>query len=102
MFSWVAKLLLFGRLNYQYLDFTLDLITETDLDGKESDFLDRPFHANHFRVDHQVLATHGFSDLLRSHRAVEMPLFVGIGVDGDGRARDLFGQDLKVGNSGFT
>ena len=79
------------------LDFGVDVLGQVDLDGVESQVLERSLDTNRLGVDRETLRLERGGDLVGVDRAVEVPFLVGVGLDGEGPLGDLSAQVLKVG-----
>src|SRR5690349_10590415 len=69
-------LFLFLLPNDEDLDLPLDVVAEVKLDGVQSRLLDRPFQADHVRLDLQVLLLQRLGDLGGADGAVQVALLV--------------------------
>lgn len=71
------------------LDLGVDVLGQVDLDGVESQVLERSLDTNRLGLDRETLGFERGGDLVGVDRAVEVPLLVGVGLDGEGPLGDL-------------
>ena len=83
------------------LDLGVDVLGQVDLDGVESQVLERSLDTNRLGLDRETRGLERGGDLVGVDRAVEVPLLVGVGLDGEGPLGDLSAQALKVGAARF-
>ena len=83
------------------LDLGVDVLGQVDLDGVESQVLERSLDTNRLGLDRETLRLERGGDLVGVDRAVEVPFLVGVGLDGEGPLGDLSAQALKVGAARF-
>src|SRR5262245_8426634 len=72
-----VRLLLFGGFHDEDFYLGLNLVTQIQFHRVQSQLLDRPLQADHFRLDMEVLRLERLGDFRSADRAVQMPFLGG-------------------------